>query len=105
MFSMSWDNLPLEFSHPVIGEIRGIAAGEMTIERARVKAGVNLAGALAGQGNNLCNSPHWGYVVSGSFKVSTPERSFSVHAGDTYYVEPGHSVEIIEDCETIDISP
>lgn len=48
----------------------------------------------AGLPDDLCQSPHWGYVVSGRLIMHRPEGDLTVEAGEGYYAGPGHTAEI-----------
>jgi hypothetical protein len=56
--------------------------------------------------DDRCQCQHWGYVVKGSFTVTyldgPPEE---VHAGDVYYLRPGHFLQTLEPTELVELSP
>ena len=62
--------------------------------------------AFKGLPDDACQSPHWGYLFKGSFKLTdTHGREEIVRAGEAYYAAPGHQFEALEDCETVEFSP
>jgi hypothetical protein len=67
--------------------------------------GANLAPALAGLDGDLCQCPHWGYVIKGHVRMNTSNGSTDHRAGEAFYWGPGHAPEAIEDSEYIDVSP
>ena len=40
--------------------------------------------------DDRCQSPHWGYVVSGRITFQFADHEEVVEAGDAYYLPPGH---------------
>src|SRR5271170_1990387 len=65
-------------------------------------------GALAWSGlpEDLCQCPHWGYVLKGKARVQLADGSESIiGAGDLYYFPPGHRMSFIEDFENIEWNP
>jgi hypothetical protein len=56
--------------------------------------------------DDRCQCDHWGYVFSGSFRVTYldgPEEI--VRAGDAYHLRPGHFVQTLEPVELLELSP
>jgi hypothetical protein len=53
-----------------------------------------------------CQCNHWGYVFSGSFRVTYPDGSEeTIRTGDAYHLRPGHFVQTIEAVELLELSP
>ena len=71
----------------------------------RLPAGANLAPALTGLPDNLCQCPHWGYMISGRLRMHTTQGAQTYEAGDAFYWAPGHAPEALEDTEYVDFSP
>jgi len=46
---------------------------------------------LKGLPDDQCQSPHWGYVFSGSMTVRVGDRDEVYNAGDAFYTPPGHT--------------
>jgi hypothetical protein len=88
----------LEFRKEAIG-------GGMSVAFVRVPAGADLRPALAGLPDDLCQCPHWGYVLSGKVRMHTTNGAESYEAGQAFYWAPGHAPEALEDSEYIDFSP
>ncbi len=61
---------------------------------------------LQGLPDNLCQSPHWGYVLKGQILVTyhngTQEK---IAEGNAYYLPPGHTVFVESGTEFIEFSP
>lgn len=45
---------------------------------------------LKGLPDDRCQCPHWGYVVAGSFTYQFADHQETVHAGEAFYLPPGH---------------
>jgi hypothetical protein len=56
--------------------------------------------------DDRCQSDHWGYLFTGSFRVSYSDGPDEVvRAGEAYHLRPGHFVQTLEPVELIEISP
>ena len=57
--------------------------------------------------DDRCQCDHWGYVLSGSFRVSYADGGPDevVSAGEAYHLRPGHFVQTIEPAELLELSP
>lgn len=80
--------------------------GTMGAEHFRVDGGADLTPFLEGLEDDLCQSPHWGYLISGEVVARYTDGSEEpVHAGDLFYWPPGHTVRVTEDAEFVLFSP
>jgi hypothetical protein len=79
--------------------------GEMAAAFVHLPAGTDLRPALAGLPGDLCQCPHWGYLLSGRVRMHTANGAEEYAAGQAFYWAPGHAPEAIEDTEYIDFSP
>jgi hypothetical protein len=79
--------------------------GDMTTAFVRMAAGTDLRAALKGLPGDLCQCPHWGYLLSGRLKMHTSHGAETYEAGQSFYWPPGHAPEALEDCEYVDFSP
>ena len=69
-------------------------------------AGADLAPLLKGLQSDLCQSPHWGYLLQGELVVTYEDTTEEViKGGDLFYWPPGHTVRANEDAEIILFSP
>ncbi len=69
-------------------------------------AGTNIAPLLKGLEGDLCQSPHWGYVLQGRVTVTYKGGdSEAVRGGDLFYWPPGHTVSVEEDAEIVLFCP
>ena len=61
---------------------------------------------LHGLENNLCQSPHWGYVLQGELTVTYGDgKQETINGGDLFFWPPGHTVKVGADAEVILFSP
>jgi hypothetical protein len=79
--------------------------GDMTVAFVRFPQGTDMAPVLKGQPDDLCQCPHWGYLLKGRLKMRTKSGDEVYEAGQAFYWAPGHAPEALEDCEYIDFSP
>ena len=79
--------------------------GGMTTAFVRLPKGADLRPAVAGLQDDLCQCPHWGYVLSGRVKMHTANGEEVYGAGESFYWAPGHAPEALEDSEYVDFSP
>lgn len=69
-------------------------------------AGTDIKPLLQGLEGDMCQAPHWGYMISGALSVSFADGSIEhPKGGDLFYWPPGHSVKVDEDAEVILFSP
>src|SRR4051812_11049409 len=68
-------------------------------------ADADLADLFKGLPDDHCQCPHWGVVLKGKLKYSTPEGDTIIEAGEAYYVPPGHLPYLYAGTEVIEFSP
>jgi hypothetical protein len=80
--------------------------GKMAGEYFSLGAGTDIAPLLKGLEGDLCQSPHWGYVMDGEVTVTYSDgNEETVNGGDLFYWPPGHTVRVGKDAELILFSP
>ncbi|MDS0474550.1 cupin domain-containing protein [Natrinema sp. 1APR25-10V2] len=80
--------------------------GELSGEYFTLNAGTDIAPLLEGLEDDLCQTPHWGYVLKGALTVGYTDGTEEVDsAGDLFYWPPGHAVRADEDSEIVMFSP
>lgn len=86
------------------GDVTGY--GKMGAEFFSFGAGTDITELLHGLEGDLCQSPHWGYVVKGAITAlyAGGEEETS-QGGDLFYWPPGHSVRAEEDTDIVMFSP
>jgi hypothetical protein len=69
-------------------------------------AGTDIAPLLEGLEGDLCQAPHWGYVIEGEIVVTYGDGSDETcNGGDLYYWPAGHTVRVVEDTGLAMFSP
>lgn len=80
--------------------------GMISGEYFSLAAGTDISPLLQGLHGDLCQSPHWGYVLQGELTVTYTDGSHEVNnGGDLFYWPPGHTVKVGQDAEVILFSP
>ena len=80
--------------------------GGMTSAYMQMGEGADFTPFLKGFPDDLCQAPHWGYVLQGELHVRYSDGSEeTVGAGQLYYLPPGHTVWFEEDAEYVEFSP
>ena len=71
-----------------------------------LSAGVDTTPLFQGLDGNLCQCPHWGFVLRGRLTTTdTKGAQETVNANDLFYWPPGHNVRVDADAEIIMFSP
>ena len=86
------------------GDVRGF--GTISGEYFTLSAGVDTTPLFQGLEGNLCQCPHWGFVLRG--RITTTDASGAqetVNASDLFYWPPGHNVKVDADAEIVMFSP
>jgi hypothetical protein len=80
--------------------------GELASEYIHFAAGTDLTPLLAGLPDDMCQCPHWGYVLEGALNLRYSDGTEEVdRAGDLFYWPPGHTLWVDEDTEFVLFSP
>jgi len=80
--------------------------GRLSAEYFTLAAGVDTTPLFQGLDGNLCQCPHWGYVLRGSLATTDAAgEQETVTANDLFYWPGGHNVRVTEDAEIIMFSP
>lgn len=86
------------------GDARGY--GAISGEYFSLGAGTDVAPLLRGLEGDLCQSPHWGYMLQGELTVTYADgHQEDVSGGDLFYWPPGHTVKVGKDAEIVLFSP
>jgi len=69
-------------------------------------AGVDTTPLFAGLEGDLCQCPHWGFVLCGELTTTDAGGAQeTVTANDLFYWPPGHNVKVNADAEIVMFSP
>jgi hypothetical protein len=86
------------------GDATGL--GKISGEYFSLAAGVDTTPLFQGLEGNLCQCPHWGFVLKGALTtIDAAGRQETVRANDLFYWPNGHNVKVSEDAEIIMFSP
>ncbi|HEY6030060.1 MAG TPA: hypothetical protein VIU44_05835, partial [Gaiellaceae bacterium] len=55
--------------------------------------------------DDRCQSPHWGYVVSGKLTYEFADHEEVIEGGEAFYVPPGHTLVTEAGTEMVFFSP
>jgi mannose-6-phosphate isomerase-like protein (cupin superfamily) len=82
------------------------AYDRISAEYFTLSAGVDTTSLFEGLEANLCQCPHWGFVLRGQI-TTTDDRGAqeTVRANDLFYWPPGHNVKVDTDAEIVMFSP
>lgn len=80
--------------------------GKISAEFFSLSAGVDTTPLFMGLEGNLCQCPHWGYVLKGKLTTTDVEGiKETVNATELFYWPSGHNVMVNEDAEIVMFSP
>ena len=86
-------------------ESRSGRLGDYTVEFTTFREDGDATPFFVGLPDDRCQSPHWGYVISGELTFRYADRD-EVHArGDAYYAPPGHIPIVTAGTEIVEFSP
>jgi hypothetical protein len=86
------------------GDATGL--GKISGEYFSLSAGVDTTPLFQGLEGNLCQCPHWGFVVRGRLTTTDAEGGQeTVNTDDLFYWPAGHNVRVDEDAEIVMFSP
>ena len=86
------------------GDVSGF--DQISGEYFTLSAGVDTTPLFQGLEGNLCQCPHWGFVVRGRLTTTDAKGAEeTVNANDLFYWPPGHNVKVDADAEIVMFSP
>ena len=86
------------------GDASGL--GTISAEYFTLAAGVDTAPLFQGLEGDLCQSPHWGFVLRGRLTTTNAHGAReTVNENDLFYWPPGHNVQVDDDAEIVMFSP
>jgi hypothetical protein len=90
--------------HMDFGDVRGFST--ISGEYFTLAAGVDTTPLFQGLEGDLCQCPHWGYVLRGQITTTDAKGGReTVNANDLFYWPPGHNVKVEVDAEIVMFSP
>lgn len=106
------EDIPVKMSAP--GAVaRGTAAfgdtagsGALSAEYFSLGKGTDISPLLQGLEGDLCQAPHWGFLIQGELNVRYGDgQEETVRGGDLFYWPAGHTIRVDQDAEIILFSP
>jgi hypothetical protein len=86
------------------GEAGGL--GRISGEYFSLAAGVDTTPLFQGLHGNLCQVPHWGYVLRGELTTTSATGvQETAKENDLFYWPPGHNIRVTADAEIVMFSP
>ena len=86
------------------GDATGL--GKISAEYFSLAAGVDTTPLFQGLEGNLCQCPHWGFVLRGRLTTTDADGAQeTVNADDLFYWPPGHNVTVNSDADIVMFSP
>lgn len=86
------------------GDATGL--GKISGEYFSLSAGVDTTPLFHGLDGDLCQCPHWGFVLCGQLTTTDANgEQETVNANDLFYWPPGHNVKVNADAEIVMFSP
>jgi hypothetical protein len=80
--------------------------GGMAVGYVEVPAGADFTPLFAGLPQDLCPSPHWGYLLEGSLNIKYPDgKEETINAGEVFYWPAPHTGSTSKGAKFIDFSP
>src|SRR4030081_2783408 len=90
--------------HRDFGDASGY--GKISGEYFTLAAGVDTTPLFQGLEGDLCQCPHWGFVLRGELTTTDAQGAQeTVGANDLFYWPPGHNVKVGADTEIVMFSP
>jgi len=86
-------------------EIRETQWGNMNLAWYTWHKKIDAGPMLKGLPDDMCQTPHWGYVLKGKMTVNFKDHEEKVSAGEAYYLAPGHIPVIEAGTEMVEFSP
>src|SRR5512145_2548210 len=86
------------------GDVSGFT--EISGEYFTLSAGVDTTSLFQGLEGDLCQCPHWGFVIRGQLTTTDAKGAReTVTANDLFYWPSGHNVKVDADAEIVMFSP
>ena len=78
----------------------------MSIGYVEVPTAVDFSPLFAGLPQNMCISPHWGYILEGSIRLKYGDgKEETINAGEVFYWPAPHTGMVDSNVKFIDFSP
>jgi len=86
------------------GDATGL--GKISGEYFSLSAGVDTTPLFLGLEEDLCQCPHWGYLINGQLTTTDADGIQEIiNSNELFYWPPGHNVKVNADAEIVMFSP
>jgi hypothetical protein len=80
--------------------------GGMAVGYVELPGGVDFGPMFVGLPQDMCPSPHWGYVLEGAMQIKYPGgKEETIKAGEVFYWPAPHTGKVAKGVKFIDFSP
>jgi hypothetical protein len=101
----SKENLPVILEVPGV-TVRSAEWNGMAVNHIELAKGSDFTPVLKGLKDDLCQCPHWGYILRGALHLRYKDgQEETANAGDFWSTAPGHTGWCDEDTEFVEFSP
>ena len=105
MYALTREETPIAIEGDGVDLRKQEIGGELTVAFVRLPKGADFTEGLKGLPGDMCQCPHWGYMLKGKVKMRTPDGDKVYEAGQAYYWGAGHVPEALADSEFVEFSP
>ena len=86
-------------------ESRSEVLGGYMVEFTSFREDADATPFFKGLPDDRCQSPHWGYVMSGRLTFRYADHEEVYETGDAYYAPPGHIPVVTAGTDVVEFSP
>ena len=90
MPSVSRDTATQQINEGPVESFSADLDGGYTVNFVRFRPDMDQTPLLEGAPDDRCQCPHWGYVLEGRLTYRFADHEETVHAGEAFYLPPGH---------------
>ena len=102
-YHMACNQIP---PNPKTGFTNLSGLGGMSIGYLEVPAPTDFTPLFEGLPQDMCNSPHWGYIIEGSIRLKYEDgKEETVEAGEVFYWPAPHTAMVDKSVKLVDFSP
>ncbi|WP_041746017.1 hypothetical protein [Coraliomargarita akajimensis] len=100
------EDIPVFMEGPATVLRRQTKLGKMDATYCALPKGTDFSPLLEGLCDDCCDCPHWGYLISGMFRIIYTDGTEDIlESGDVFYLPGGHTAIVEEDVKAVMFSP
>ena len=84
---------------------RSVEWGGFIVSFQKALADVDFAPLTKGEPDDMCQRPHWGFVIKGKMIVHYKDHEEVINAKEAYYLAPGHIPFVTKGTELLELTP